>query len=93
MCRSSTLKRQYFRNLITILFFDEYRHKEYSSVSELKKKDIRSSHREMLSRNRCSLNSILDFDNKLMEGTKRIASAICRGEFSAVITRLMSKCL
>ena len=34
-----------------------------------KKKDVESSHRGMPSRNRCSSNSILDFDNKLMEGT------------------------
>ena len=36
---------------------------------KFKRKDVASSHRNMLSRNRCSFNLILDFDNKLMEGT------------------------
>ena len=35
-------------------------------------KDIGSSHREMPSRNKCSSNSMLDFDNKLIEGTKNV---------------------
>ena len=35
-----------------------------------KKKDVGNNHRGMPSRNRWSSNSILDFDNKLMEGTK-----------------------
>ena len=36
---------------------------------KLKKKDVGSSHRGILSRNRCSSNPVLDFDNKLMEST------------------------
>ena len=32
--------------------------------------DVGSSHQQMLSRNRCSSNPILGFDNKLMEGSK-----------------------
>ena len=34
---------------------------------------VRSSHQEMLSRNRCSSHPILDFDNKLMEGTRNFS--------------------
>ena len=39
---------------------------------KFKRKDVGSSHREMLPRNRCSFNPILDFDNKLTEGIKKI---------------------
>ena len=71
MYRSSMLKWQYFRNLIT-LFLNEYNHNENSFVSELWKKDVGSSHRVMLSRNKCSSNPILDFDNELMKDTKNV---------------------
>ena len=43
---------------------------------KLKKKDVGSSHREILSRNRCSSNPVLDFDNKLMEGTKNFCKLL-----------------
>ena len=38
---------------------------------KFKRKGVGSSHGEMLSRNRCSFNPILDFDNKLMEETEK----------------------
>ena len=43
---------------------------------KFKRKDVGSSHREILSRNRCSFNLILDFDNKLMEGTKNFCKLL-----------------
>ena len=50
--------------MITVLF------------QKFKRKDFGSSHREMLSRNRCSFNPILDFNNKLMESTKNICKLL-----------------
>ena len=43
---------------------------------KFKEKDVASSHPEILSRNRCSSNPVLDFDNKLMEGTKNVCKLL-----------------
>ena len=48
----------------------------YFSKNVVIMKHVRSSHREMLSRNRCSFNPILDFYNKLMEGTKNFCKLL-----------------
>ena len=64
MGRSSIIKA------MTMTMSQKYNHNQSSFVSELQKKDVGSSHRGTPSQNRCSSNSILDFKNKLMEGTK-----------------------
>ena len=39
-------------------------------LQKFTRKDVGNIHRKMFSQNRCSFKPILDFDNKLMEGTK-----------------------
>ena len=69
MFRSDMLKWQCFRNLITVLFVEEYNHNENSFNSEpLKEKCPKQPSTDALPK--CSSNPILDFDNKLKEGTK-----------------------
>ena len=69
MCRSDILNWQYFRNLVIVLFLDQYNHNDNSFDSEpLKEKCPKQPSRDAFPK--CSSNPILDFHNKLMEGTK-----------------------